>query len=87
MRIKVRSKGVLLFLPLPVSMIGFIVRRMPDRFFEELQRNMPEPYGQLVTKEYANMVLTDCLDVLKENRGLEVIRVEASDGTYVSVRL
>ncbi len=33
------------------------------------------------------MVLESCLDVLKENRGLEAVHVEAHDGTFVSIRL
>ena len=33
------------------------------------------------------MILGECLDVLRENKGLEVVHVEASDGTFVSITL
>ena len=46
-----------------------------------------EPYRSLVTKENISMLLGECLEVIKENKGLEVIHVEAADGTFVSIRL
>lgn len=33
------------------------------------------------------MILEECLDILKENKGLEIVHVEAADGTFVSVKL
>lgn len=74
-------------MPVPVGMIGFVVRRMPDRVFQTLRENTPEPYSALITKEYIGMILEECLDILRENRGLEIVHVEAGDGTFVSVKL
>lgn len=87
MRIKVRTQDVRLFLPLPVSMIGFALRLLPDSVFEEMRTNMPEPYCGLVTRESISMIVKECIDITRENRGLEVIHVEAKDGTFVSIRL
>ena len=33
------------------------------------------------------MIFEECMDVLKENKGLEIIHVEAVDGTFVSITL
>ena len=87
MRIKVRTQDVRLFLPLPVSMIGFALRLLPASVFEEMRTNMPEPYSGLVTRESISMIVKECIDITRENRGLEVIHVEAKDGTFVSIRL
>ena len=88
MKVKVRTpEGFRLSLPVPVGMIGGIVRLLPNRMFEQMQRNTPEPYAGLVSKQTVCMILGECLDVLRENKGLEVIHVEARDGTFVSIRL
>ena len=42
---------------------------------------------ELVTKETINLIVKECMDILKENKGLEVVHVEASDGTFVSIKL
>ena len=87
MKVKIRTKDVRFSMPVPVTMIGFVVKLVPDRVFEELKANTPQPYCSLVTKENISMILNECLDILKENKGLEVVHVEASDGTFVSIRL
>ena len=33
------------------------------------------------------MLLRECVGVLRENKGLEMVHVEAQDGTFVSIRL
>lgn len=40
-----------------------------------------------MTKENLRLILAECGDVLKENKGLEVVHVEAADGTFVSIIL
>ncbi len=89
MRVTIRTEGFrfALPIPIPVSLAGAVVRLLPDRLFQELGQEVPEPYRVLVAKEYILLVLDECLDVLKENRGLEVVHVDASDGTFVSVIL
>lgn len=62
-------------------------RFIPERAFEEMRAGTPEPYRSLVTKENISMLLGECLEVIKENKGLEVIHVETADGTFVSIKL
>lgn len=87
MYVKIRTKELCFSAPVPVSLIGFVVRVLPDRVFEELCAHTPEPYGCLVTKRQIGAILEECLDILRENKGLEAIHVEARDGTFVSVKL
>ena len=87
MRIRVRTKDIRLFIPIPDAMVGFAARLIPERAFEEMRAGTPEPYRSLVTKENVSMLLGECLEVIKENKGLEVIHVEAADGTFVSIKL
>ena len=87
MRVKIRTKDFRLFVPVPVTMAGFIIKWIPDRVIEELRVNTPPPYNTLVTKQNITMLLTECLDILKENKGLEIVHVEANDATFVSIRL
>ena len=87
MIVKIRTKGMRLFLPVPVKFMCLAMRWMPERIMEDIRANIPEPYGGLVTKDHILMVLEECLDVIKESKGLEVIHVETGDGTYLSVKL
>lgn len=87
MKVKIVTKDFRMSMPVPVSMAGWVVRMLPERVFEEARRGIGPPYGLLVTKEYVSMLVGECLDVLRENKGLEVVHVEATDGTFVSVRL
>lgn len=87
MIVKVRTKDIHFSMPVPVTMIGFVVKMIPERVFEEMRINASEPYASLITKEYVSMILGECIDILKENKGLEMVHVEAKDGTFVSIRL
>lgn len=87
MKVKIRTKDINFFMPVPVSMIGFVVKMLPNRIFCEISSQMPCPYRNLITKENVSMILNECQDILKENRGLEIVHVEAMDGTFVSIRL
>ncbi|MCI9273677.1 MAG: hypothetical protein HFE39_06955 [Clostridiales bacterium] len=87
MKIKIRTTGFRLFLPIPLFMIGFAIRMIPNQVFEEMRRNTPDPYRTLITKENFRLVAGGCLEILKQNKGLEIVNVQASDGTFVSVQL
>lgn len=87
MIVKIKTKDFRFFMPVPVTMIGFVVKMLPQRVIDEIKVNTPEPYCALVTKENISMILVECLDILKENKGLEIIHVEAQDGTFVSIKL
>lgn len=87
MKIKIRTKDFRFSMPVPVSMAGFVLKFLPESLFIEMRTNTPEPYAALVTRENLNMILWECMDIIKENKGLEIVHVEASDGTFVSIRL
>ena len=87
MKVKIRAGDFRLSLPLPVGMIGFVARRIPDSVFARLRAHTPEPYSALVTKESIGMILEASTDILAENPGLEIVHVDLADGTFVSVTL
>lgn len=87
MNVKVRTKDFRLSIPVPVSLAGWAVRWIPERVFEKMRENTPEPYRALVTKEAVCMLVCECVGVWKENKGLEMVHVEAQDGTFVSIKL
>ena len=52
-----------------------------------MRASVPEPFRELVTKDYFKMIVRDCTSVLRQYKGLEIVHVEAKDGTYVSIRI
>ena len=87
MKVKIRTKGFRCTLPLPLSAMGFAVRLIPNRVFERMREGTPEDYRELVSRETVRLLVGECLGALKEHRGLELVHVEAADGTLVSVKL
>ena len=87
MKEKIRTKDFHFSMPVPVSMIGFVVKMIPERVFEDIRVHTPDPYCCLITKDNIGMIMGECLDILRENKGLEIVHVEASDGTFVSIKL
>lgn len=88
MRVVIRTAdGFRLYMPVPARLAGFVVKKIPESVIVKMKEDIPEPYKQLVTKENICMAVEACMDVLKENKGLEAVHVEAEDGTYVSIRL
>lgn len=86
MKIKIRSGPVRLTIPVPMAVMGLAVRWVPRLAFKEMER-IEEPYRSLIGKEVLPVLLRECKGVAKENKGLKIIRVEAVDGTFVSVKL
>lgn len=87
MKVKIRTSDIRISMPVPVKMIGFVVKLIPNQVFNDIKHYIPEPYNVLVTKEIISVLLNECIDILKENKGLEMLHVEANDGTFVSIRL
>ena len=87
MKVKVRTSEIWLSIPVPLGMAGAALRMVPESVFEKMRKDVPEPYNALVTKPVIQMLCEDCIDILKENKGLEIVHVEAVDGTFVSIRL
>lgn len=87
MKIRIRTKEHRLFLPVPTTLLGLALRLTPESAFEKMRDQIPAPYDSLITKQAIRQLVRDCLGILRENKGLEVIHVEAADGTFVSIRL
>lgn len=87
MKVKVRAEKVRFTLAVPTSMAAWAVKRVPAPAFAALQDKIRAPYHSLVTKENMSFILQECSDILKENKGIEVVHVECSDGTFVSIVL
>ena len=52
-----------------------------------MKSRTPGPYCSLISKDIISLVLRESLDLFKEHKGLEIIHVEAPDGTFVSLKL
>ena len=87
MKVKVRSGKIRISVPLPLSLGGFLLKVMPEAAFEEMRNKTVPPYNELLTRENALFLYSECKEALREFRGLEVVRVEAHDGTFVSVKI
>lgn len=86
MKVKVRTKDFRLSIPVPVGMVGFVVKLIPKSVFCKMYDEVPEPYNNLITKEFIIYMINECLSIIKEHKGLEIVNVEAADGTYVSIK-
>ena len=87
MTIRIRTKGIRLWLPVPLSLAGWAVRLVPGSVFAELQAGVPEPYRCLLTKPAACALVRESLAMLKEYKGLTLVDVATKDGDLVSITL
>ncbi|MGI6069273.1 MAG: hypothetical protein ACOYBE_02490 [Blautia sp.] len=87
MWVKVRTDGLHLVMPVPIKLAGFVIRRLPSSIFYKMSEDVSSPYDELITKETICIILDACLDIVSEHKGLEVVHVDAADGTFVSVIL
>lgn len=87
MRIKVKADGINLNIPFPASMACSAVKLIPDALFEKARREVEPPFDKLVSKETAVELCRHCGEIFRENKGLEIVHAELSDGTFVSIKL
>lgn len=87
MKIKVRADRVRLSLMVPSSMAAWAVRRIPESILVKMRHRVKAPYDELLTKKMIALLTEACVDVLKENRGLEIVNVKTSGGDFVSIVL
>ena len=87
MRIKIRREKLRLCIPAPLSLARLALRLLPRRALQHMRRGVPAPYDALLTRENLRMLLRGYLDAFKGYRRLEIVHVEAADGTFISVRL
>lgn len=87
MKVKIKTKDIHFSMPVPVGLASMVVGLIPEAALSKWRDEVPEPYRALITKENLKMLTDECVGILKENKGLEVVNVEAADGTYVYIRL
>lgn len=87
MKIHIQTKGFRMRLPIPFSLVGTAIRLMPQSAIEGMRKSAPEPYKDMLTKDLFLFIYKECRDILDEYHGLEIIHVDASDGTFVSIKL
>lgn len=87
MKVKVRTEKTRFSIAVPTSMAAWAVKRVPDSVFERARQKAGEPLARHLTRENLRLILEACGDVLKENKGLEAVRVEGADGTFVQIIL
>ena len=87
MKIKIRTSKVKFSMPVPSSMTGRAIKAIPDSVFDDLRRKADDSLAQYISREMFLMVYEECRDIFDKNKGLEIVHVEDSDGTFVSVKL
>lgn len=87
MKIRIRTKDLNLSLPVPVSAAGIVIRKIPESVFDSMQKHVPEPYNALCSREMLALLVKECSDTLRTIRNMEIIHIELSDGTYISIRM
>lgn len=87
MRIIVHSKERNLWIPVPMPLAGIAVLLIPKSAVSRMSQALPSPWQDLVTKAFLQKLYRECRIVLKQYQGLEIVRVESSDGDIVSIRL
>lgn len=85
-RVKTRE-GLRIRIPIPTSLVGGAIRLVPERALRSAREQVPPPYDMLISKKAILLIYEAFKDMFHEYKGLEIIHVEAKDGTFVSIRL
>ena len=73
--------------PIPLGMAGTVVNFIPERTLARAREKVPPELRELLTKPMLRYLVGECVHVLKEYRGLEIVHVESGDGEQVSITL
>lgn len=89
MRVKIITPGFRFVLPAPVplSFGKVIIKGIPQSVFDKMRSEMPSGFEWMASKDIVLYMYTECISVLQEHKGLEIVHVEADDGTYISIKL
>lgn len=87
MKIKIRTPQIRLSLPIPLALTGAIIKLFPNKAWADIVKQIPQPYCHLINKETIYLLVKQCLAIFKESRGLEIVHIETSDNTFVSIKL
>lgn len=73
--------------PIPLGLAGTAVNLIPQRLLAQSRAEMPEEFQTILTKPFLRKILRECGHILREYKGLEVVRVETADGEQISITL
>ena len=85
MKIKIKTSKVKF--SIPSGMTGRAIKAIPDSVFDDLRRKADDSLAQYISREMFLMIYEECRDIFDKNKGLEILHIEDSDGTFVSVKL
>lgn len=74
-------------IPIPLGMAGTVVNFIPERILTQAREKAPPELRKLLTRPVLRYLIGECVHVLKEYRGLEIIHVESAEGELVSITL
>ena len=82
MKIRIKTKDLNLSLPVPVSAAGIVIRKIPESVFTSMQK-----YNAFCSRKMLTLLVKECSGTLRTIRNMEIIHIELSDGTYISIRM
>ena len=74
-------------IPIPLGLAGVAVSFIPEKTLEKARKDVPPAFQGLITKPMLKLLVGECTHILKEYKGLEIVHVESTDGTWVSITL
>ncbi|MDO4745324.1 MAG: hypothetical protein Q4B18_02075 [Bacillota bacterium] len=85
MKIVIKTENTNFSMPVPMNMAAFAIKKIPESTLERFREKLPKPYDKVICKENLIFVFEECRQELEAFRGLEIVKSEREDGTYVSV--
>ena len=85
MKIKILTPEMNFNMPVPLSMGSVAIRAIPESVFRQWRQDAKGPYAYLISRENMLILWEACKEEFKKCKGLEIIHVEAQDGTFVSI--
>ena len=83
MRIYVKSGKIAFIIPLPNVFLKFGVSFIKTPFIQKYIPEKDKKYIDIIDfKEFSN-----CIDILKEYKGLKIVDVQSKDGSHVTITL
>ncbi len=88
MKIVIKMKDIDISMPVPLAMAELAIKTVPESVFAKAAKKLGKPYGCLVSREMISLMFSECRDVFRSSKGLEILHIESHDGsTFVSIKL
>ena len=87
MKITIRTKDPGISMPVPLARADMAIRAVPDKVYRKAAEKLGRPYDCLVSREMISLMFSECRDVFRGSKGLEILHIEGHDGTFVSITL